>query len=512
MKKNHEFDVIVIGSGIGGSACASILSKKGYRTILLEKNNRIGGACSSYQKDGFTIDVAVHMFSHTNKKPCPFAKVIKRSGSDPLQELPFWTGLAYKTIMKTRDSKVIKTPDLEQIQNADFKKQFEIMSDYLTQLGATQKDAIMLRDIYIDMFSSSRKRVYELMNISLEEYINKFTNSPVVHGFLSYMCGIYFTIPESIASAGEFIWCMRDPSYPNDGGGYPIGGAIAIPNAFIRLFQKNGGVLKLNSEVSKIFTDNGKVSGVELKNGDTYYAPIVISNAGIKKTILNLISDNSVLDKQYINLIKDLKASYSAVTFKIALKKQIFKEIAAMHLFYVKLDEFNSNSLNKMWEKIDNSVVPYYSAFMAPITSNMDPSVAPKGKQLLIIGGLAPAKLKPNSSKWNDWIEKYWSYILELLPEIENNIEFVDTTTLGNIIQFTGKPDAPVEGTALAYFPGHAGKDRVSSRIPNIKGLYISGDTAGTDVHGIGTQLAANSALNCVKLINADFPINKIKK
>jgi len=97
----------------------------------------------------------------------------------------------------------------------------------------------------------------------------------------------------------------------------------------------------------------------------------------------------------------------------------------------------------------------------------------------------------------------------KLLPQIEKHIEFVDTTTPADIIKFTGKDEAPVEGTALACLPGQAGKDRVSSRIPNIEGLYISGDTAGTDVHGIGTQLAANSALNCAKIVRADFPRKK---
>ncbi|MBD3230190.1 MAG: NAD(P)-binding protein [Candidatus Lokiarchaeota archaeon] len=507
MNENQElFDVIVVGSGIGGSGCASLLSNKGYKVLLLEKNNRVGGACSSYKKNGFTIDVAVHMFSQTNRRTCPFGKIIRRSGGDPEKELPFWTGLAYKTVMKTRDDRIIKMPNLEEAQDKNPAEQFQIMSNYLAELGATPEEAKILSDIYIDMFTCSRKKMYELMDVSLKDYVNQFTDSAIVHGFLSYMAGIFFVIPESLVSAGEYIWNIRDPTGYGDGGGYPIGGAIAIPSAFVRVFKRNNGILKLNSRVQKIITDDGKVSGVELQNGMTYHAPIVVSNAGIKKTISDLISDKSTLNKVYINLIENLVPSYSSVTFKVALKKKVIKDIAAMHLFYVKIDEFNQTSLNKMWNKIDNGIVPYYSAFMTPIPSNMDPKCAPKGKQLLILGGMAPAKLKPGSSKWKDWIDTYWDYILELLPEIERYIEFVDTTTPGDIIKFTGKDEAPVEGTAMACLPGQAGKDRVSSRIPNIKGLYVSGDTAGADVHGIGTQLAANSAINCFKLIRKDFP------
>ena len=55
--------VVVIGSGIGGSACAALAAKAGARPLLVEKNPRVGGSCSWYDKRGFHVDYGTHMFT-----------------------------------------------------------------------------------------------------------------------------------------------------------------------------------------------------------------------------------------------------------------------------------------------------------------------------------------------------------------------------------------------------------------------------------------------------------------
>lgn len=73
----ENYDVIVIGSGVGGSGCAALLAAAGYQTLLIEKNERLGGACSSYYKNGYTIDIAVHMFAGGMH----FKKILKKNGT-----------------------------------------------------------------------------------------------------------------------------------------------------------------------------------------------------------------------------------------------------------------------------------------------------------------------------------------------------------------------------------------------------------------------------------------------
>src|SRR3990172_2121173 len=55
-----NYDVIVIGSGPGGSSCATLLQKRGIKTLLVEKNSFLGGKMVSIKKDGYAYDIFPH--------------------------------------------------------------------------------------------------------------------------------------------------------------------------------------------------------------------------------------------------------------------------------------------------------------------------------------------------------------------------------------------------------------------------------------------------------------------
>ena len=57
---DDNFDVVIIGSGLGGLMCGAILSKNGYKVAILEKNAKIGGCLQSYTRDGAIFDTGVH--------------------------------------------------------------------------------------------------------------------------------------------------------------------------------------------------------------------------------------------------------------------------------------------------------------------------------------------------------------------------------------------------------------------------------------------------------------------
>lgn len=66
--KNYRYDVIVIGSGIGGLVAATQLAVKGARVLVLEKYVIPGGSSGFYQRDGYTFDVGSSvMFGFSEK-------------------------------------------------------------------------------------------------------------------------------------------------------------------------------------------------------------------------------------------------------------------------------------------------------------------------------------------------------------------------------------------------------------------------------------------------------------
>src|SRR6188768_3544200 len=60
MKMKKHYDVVVIGSGLGGLVSAVILAKEGYSVCVLEKNNQFGGNLQTFVRDKTIFDTGVH--------------------------------------------------------------------------------------------------------------------------------------------------------------------------------------------------------------------------------------------------------------------------------------------------------------------------------------------------------------------------------------------------------------------------------------------------------------------
>ena len=61
--------MVVIGTGVGGTASAALMAYAGYQVTVLERNATIGGKTAMTARDGFTVDVAVHVSPRGMKGP-----------------------------------------------------------------------------------------------------------------------------------------------------------------------------------------------------------------------------------------------------------------------------------------------------------------------------------------------------------------------------------------------------------------------------------------------------------
>jgi all-trans-retinol 13,14-reductase len=69
VKRSSEtkFDAIVIGSGIGGLACACALTHSGLKVLVLEQHSVAGGLTQTFSRNGFTWDVGVHYLGEMHR-------------------------------------------------------------------------------------------------------------------------------------------------------------------------------------------------------------------------------------------------------------------------------------------------------------------------------------------------------------------------------------------------------------------------------------------------------------
>lgn len=59
---SHQYDVVIIGAGLGGLVSAAVIAKKGFKVLIVEKNSYPGGCCSSFSKDGYIFNIGPSLF------------------------------------------------------------------------------------------------------------------------------------------------------------------------------------------------------------------------------------------------------------------------------------------------------------------------------------------------------------------------------------------------------------------------------------------------------------------
>jgi phytoene dehydrogenase-like protein len=483
-----DFDAIVIGTGIGGSACAALLSQASFKTLVLEKNAAVGGMSSSYEKEGFIIDSAIHVFSSGTKGR--FGKIMKKIGLDTLK----FVNITDRTALKALNQKGYTRLAFNPASLTSGKKEGPSFQDPeqvdMSRMGFGKDDMKSLLRIFGDILQTARRKLNRMHEeqLTFENYLKRFDLTTGIKSLLAFLTGGMFGLSPRMASAPELIQGLQEWVITNDIS-YPIGGAIAVPRAFLGGVTKYGGEIRTNTKVSKILVEDGKAVGV-VANGEPIYSKFVVSNAGIKPTIRSLVGKEH-FDQEYYERVEALTPSYSAVTFKFALKEPIIDNIVFLNLYHGDLSVFG--------EKERTPDGPKAAGFMTMIPTNADPNLAPPGHQLVIFGTLAPTHPK----NWKEWTDHYYQDVLKFYPDIEDKMLFVDITTPLDLQKMSGKAFGPIETTALT--PTQSGPYRISSELP-IEGLYVVGDTAGANTHGIGTQLAADSGMK-----GADIIIKKYK-
>ena len=319
----------------------------------------------------------------------------------------------------------------------------------------------------------------------LEKYIRN-DRSRAVFGMLS---GIYFVISDYETPVGEWVYCNKQ-LMKNRSSGYPIGGTGAIPEAYVRILQELGGELHLSTPIKRIIVEDGIAKGVETKDGTVHHADIVISNAGWKPTVDFLVGRESYSR----DLLEKIDAyEYSEATFmvKVALDTT-FVENETM-VMYIGRDDASA-----LQEEVENRFVPEVASHaMIPIISNMDPSAAPEGKQLVLIGGGANRQsLDSSAGEWKKWEQAFLNALEVVFPGIKEHIIWTATTSPTDINNLFGE-DGNVIG--ISQKVGQVGEDRPPLADPEIGNLYHC--SADTGMHGIGGELAGDSALRLYRML-----------
>ena len=451
----EEFDTIIVGSGIGGLAMGAILAsrERGHKVLILEKNSGLGGRLFSYKKDGFKLDIGAHVFSRSNKGPV--GEILRLVGKE--DSISF----TYVRPMTSYQDKLFPFPRGLQgiVPDKDFER--------LTQMFGT-------------MMSLSPPEIEELDEIDLYSYVQRFTDNGLINACIDNIGMVYVVVPCYRASAGEFIRCIQAEGRTR-ASGYPVGGCGAVAEVIASGIRELGGVIETNAKVDRIIVENSVAKGV-MVGGKSYLADNIISNADITHTMLDLVREEN-LGEQYLNQIKPLEYSYSALVLRLALDEVLADWKLITHIA--------SDDPVGYHKTLEEGKVPDGMNAFIPVPSNFAPDVAPEGKQLLTVATAVPCGFPHVESLKQISLD----LVQRFLPDVKKHIMWTDVTTPSDIDKFVGENGAVI---GVAQTVRQSGRNRPGVTTP-IKNLYLCGGEAGG--WGVGTELAVESAKSLSLLI-----------
>ncbi|NPV60586.1 MAG: NAD(P)/FAD-dependent oxidoreductase [Actinobacteria bacterium] len=450
--------VVVIGTGIGGSAVSALLAKEGAEVTVLERNSFPGGKAASFERDGFVYDTGVHWLARGDKGP--MGEIANIVGAE-IQFRKLEPAMQFTTGGRT----AILSQDMDEE---------EALESLFEQIGVLPENRKGAHALFKDMARErSPEELEELDEVSFSDYIASFVDDEQLNRVLDGFTGMYMCISRRAASAGEFILCFSGQAKEKNLC-YPVGGMRAVPVAYLRALETLGGEVRYSTPVERIVVDGGKVRGVEA--GGFIPADLVISNNGVKETVA--MTGRHVFPDQYLAMVDSLRLSFGAVSVKYALNAEVVKP----HLFCY-FPDFR-----------DPELVERQAAIFVPVPSAADPSLAPPGCQLVLAGSLAPPGLEDRDQVkaiCEEMLDRIENTMRDLFPGIEEHVVWKIRTDTRYISEISGRWTGEVIGVAQNRH--QVGKKRPGNATP-VQGLYLVGADVGA--RGVGTEMAADSALN----------------
>jgi prolycopene isomerase len=456
---------------MGGLTAAALLAKKGFRTLLLEKEDQVGGYVVSFKRRGFSFD-ATGAFVGGCHKGGEFYQILNEIGAQ--EEIEFIP--------------------IHHVQN--IYPGFEVH----LRPGGFQSYAEALFDLFPDeekglkTYLSMVKRIGEdIKSYSEINTIRRIFFPFYFRNLIRFHRSSHQTILDSLFKGKEIKMALHSlpvtepPSRLSflflavminkaliEGVFYPKGGMGKISEVMARAFLRSAGDLHLQTEADQILMRGGRVEGVRTKEGKTFQAPLVVSNINP-----NLLGKMLPIEFKRLFVKKWSRFEYSLSCFILYLATDLdLKQMGLPYFTYLRL----LSDLEEEDRILRRGEIPRNPTLMVSIPTMLDPSLAPPGQHILSVLVNVPYHYQ---ERWGggdaetyrrikeDFSEKVLHQLeSKLIPGLRSHLLFYEGATPLTLERYTGNEMGAMYG--LACTPQQVGNLRPPHHTP-IPGLFQAG-------------------------------------
>jgi len=468
-----EYDVVVIGSGLGGLTAANILARDGMKVMLAEQHYKLGGLATWFKRPGGHIfDISLHGFPHGMVKSC--RRYWSKEIADSIVQLE---GVRFDNPMFSLTTSFDRK-DFTQLLVSQFGIEEQKVDEFFDMARGMNfyDDQSLTTGELFEKFFPGREDVVRL----LMEPITYANGSTLEDPAITY--GIVFS---NFMSKGVFVF---------------QGGTDKLVKAMEKEMKSNGVDVRINCDVEAINVGADGVQSVVI-NGRTIKAKTVVSNANLRSTIFNLIGEDK-FDKGFIDDAKAVRLNNSSTQVYMAMHPDdtVPRETGDL-LFSSTADRFQTDLL------LNRDITSRTFSFYYPDTR-------PEGKDRTLI-------VSSTNAKYEDWaglskeeyeaskadlVETTLDALEKYVPNARERIVHAEAATPLTFEHYTKHLDGASFGTK---FEGLT----VSRALPDqIPGLYHAGSCGiimsgwlGTINYGV---IVANDVINYISSSASTAPVS----
>ena len=320
-----KYDVIIIGSGLGGLECGYILAKKGMSVLVLERQAQPGGCLQSYRRRGVAFDTGMHYCGGLGEGQSLYAP-FKYLG---LLDLPWQhldaDGFDYVTIGE-RSYKFAEGHDaFFETLVKDFPHQASQLKAYtnkLKEVGEHIYDAFNPRN-EVDFYTTS------LFSVGAHNYLTEtFTDNTLIN----VLSGTSIKMELNKETLPLYTFAQPNNSFIQSSWRLKGDGNLIV-NHLVDGIRTMGGEVICNCEVEELIEEEGILASARCSNGETYEAKTFISNVHPAVTS-ELVKESAKIKKVYRHRLQGLENSFGMFTLSLQMKPNSLEYFNHNHYIY----------------------------------------------------------------------------------------------------------------------------------------------------------------------------------
>ncbi|MFO1197587.1 MAG: NAD(P)/FAD-dependent oxidoreductase [Burkholderiaceae bacterium] len=504
-----RYDAIVVGSGIGGLACAALLSRLGRSVCVLEQHYTAGGFTHSYEREGFEWDVGVHYVGEVHKPHHMLRRLFDVISDGRLKWAPMDPVYDRIEIGELSVDLVAGRENFVASLKSHFPDEAAAIDAYVALVrevsGASQKffaGAAMPPDAARAYNANRPSMVPGECFRTVREVLEGLTRNQTLIAVLTGQWGDYGMVPRD----ASFLMHATLVKHYLDGGNYPVGGAWKIADSIIPTIRAGGGEVFTYAKVDEILVEDGIARGVRMADGSEVRADAVVSAAGALLTFGRLLPAGERERLGVANKLSHVKASGGHLCLYAGFEGSAATLGLARTNLWVYPSIDHEGNVDRFMADLDAPFPMLYISFPSAKDPEWDAHHPGRSTvEVLTVGPYAPFA-KWEDATWGKRGEDYEALKAKLqrrlldalfarLPQLRDALVYAELSTPLSTRWFQQNPHGEIYG--LDHDVERFSQEWLHPATP-VKGLYLTG--ADVLSAGVGGALAGGMMTACVML------------